>query len=136
MRRFGNVVLDVNVLVSLVLTGKLTRLLRATAYGRITVFVCAELLEEFSDVLQRPHVAKHLSATPTTYLRLLKDASVWETIQHPFAGSPDPDDDYLVALSLQEKAWLVTGDGPLLRWETPPRGLKRMTYAEFQKRVL
>lgn len=106
------------------------------AYGRITVFVSAELLEEFLDVLQRPHVVKLLAATPATYLRLLKDASIWEAIRQPFTGSPDPDDDYLVALSIQEKAWLVTGDGPLLRWETPPRGLKRMTYADFRRRVL
>lgn len=136
MRRLGNVVLDVNVVVSLIIRKKFAHLLRAVAFGRITVFACAELFDELSDVLARPHLARYLTIEPASYLKLLKDAAVVEPIREAFIGSPDPDDDYLVALSIQQRAWLVSGDGPLMRWKEPPRGLKRMTYTEFQKRVL
>lgn len=136
MRRLGIVVLDVNVLVSLVIGKKFARLIRAIAFGRVSVVICPELLEEWRDVLHRPHLLPLLEKSPEVYLRQLKEAAVRRTIRKPYTGSPDPDDDYLVALCLQEKAWLVSGDGPLLRWSSPPPGLKRMTYTEFQKRAL
>ncbi len=136
MRRLGNVVLDVNVIISLVLKNKLGLLLRAVAFDRVTVFASAELLDELLDVLNRPHLARYLAESPTAYFQAFEETALFRPILKPYAGSPDPDDDYLVALCLQEKAWLVSGDGPLLRWEAPPAGLKRMTYTEFQKRVL
>jgi putative PIN family toxin of toxin-antitoxin system len=120
-------VLDAGVLVAAAITpnGVCGRLLRAVAAGRVAMLACPLLIAELSDVLQRPKFRRYLS---TDEARRFVEAveAVAELRPDPTVPrglTPDPDDDYLVALARTGgAAYLVSGDPHLTEMEhpTPP----------------
>ena len=108
-------VLDPNVLISAVISpaGAPREILTAWTLGRFDLVVSPTLLGELRDVLARPRFRRWLSAaTATDYVDGLNDAAL--IIDDPPAQpglSPDPDDDYLIALARAGDAdYLVSGD--------------------------
>ena len=116
MRR---VVLDVGVLVSALISaeGPPAALLRHWRQGTFEVVISAAWLEEFDDVFVRPHLAKRMGDGAAADLRASLAAHALLVPDQPlFPGAtPDPDDDYLVALAEANRCdVLVSGDAHLL----------------------
>jgi uncharacterized protein len=111
-------VLDPNVLVSALISpgGIPARLLVAAEDGRYELVVSARLLDELEGVLMRDKFRRYFpeEAVEDHLERLLAVATMGEEaeIRH---DSPDPKDDYLVALARATGSEaLVTGDAHLL----------------------
>lgn len=109
--------MDCNVLVSARLSplGASAQLLRAAAQERFELIVSAELLGELSDVLAHDRFRRWFSAEEEdAFLAALQLAAT--VIDDPPAVvgvTPDPDDDYLVALARAAEAdYLVPGQAP------------------------
>lgn len=117
----ARVVIDTNVLVSgiIVAHGPSAQILASVQRGELTLITCAALLEEFSDVILRPRIARkyprvaeHADAL-LDYLRA--NAVLVSGIPTAAIVPADPDDDCVIACALEGKAdYLVSGDPHLL----------------------
>ena len=112
-------VVDVNVLISGVLSakGSSAEILRASRDGQLELVISELLLAELERTLAYPKLRKRLppekAATFTNWVR--DHGTVAEDpASPPPVGSRDPDDDYLLALAIDRRAYLVTGDKDLL----------------------
>lgn len=112
-------VLDTNVYVAALLSprGVCAEVLRAVAEARFDAVVCPALLDELAGVLHRDKFAAYLTATDADeFVEWLSRAALHvpnPTDVHPL--SPDPSDDYLIALAVASNApVLVSGDDHLL----------------------
>jgi putative PIN family toxin of toxin-antitoxin system len=108
------VVLDTNILISalLVQLGHPAAIYRAWQEGFFTLLICAEQLDELRATLRKPSLAARIK--PYKAGRLVNE--IKEQAENIGAlprvrRSPDPTDDFLLALSEAGKAdYLVTGD--------------------------
>ena len=111
-------VLDVNVLISAVLapSGSPARIVRAWLDGKFELIISIQLLAELERALNYPKLRDRIESHQITQvLELLhRGAELIEDPHNPLALSPDPDDDYLIALARVANALLVSGDGHLL----------------------
>jgi len=112
-------VLDTNVYVAALLSrrGAPARLVSALGEGLFDAVTCPRQLAELAGVLARPKIAQHVSAdTARDFMAWLERVAVMV----PDPGdvppvSPDPDDDYLIALARIGRARvIVSGDAHLL----------------------
>ena len=118
------VVLDANVLVSAVISaaGPPRQIVAAWIEGRFELVASPVLLEELRDVLDRPRLRRWVSsATAASFVDgLAKDTEVIDDPPAQPGLSPDPDDDYLIALARAAQAdHLVSGDRHLLDLADP-----------------
>ena len=118
------VVLDANVLVSAVISpaGPPREIVTAWVDGRFELIASPTLLAELRDVLDRPRFRRWVStATATDFIDGLAEDAVLSDDPPPQPGlSPDPDDDYLIALArVAEADYLVSGDRHLLDLNDP-----------------
>jgi len=108
------VVLDTNILVSalLVQLGLPAAIYRAWQEGYFTLLICAEQLDELKATLHKPAIAARIK--PYKAGRLVNQLKELAETIGPLPRverSPDPTDDFLLALSEAGKAdYLVTGD--------------------------
>jgi uncharacterized protein len=119
-----NIVIDTNIFISSMLTptGNPARILEGWQSGAYQVIVCQRLLDELTDVASRSKFAPRISfADIETLISTLRSNAVivdgpWPEVTR----SPDPKDNYLLALAEKSgAAFLVTGDrGDLLPLET------------------
>ncbi len=108
------VVLDTNILVSALIApaGKPAAIYNAWVKGKFTLLTCAAHLDELLATLEKPHVAELVKPYQAGRLlnqikRLAEEASSLPTVNR----SPDPSDDFLLALYEAGNAdYLVTGD--------------------------
>ena len=108
------VVLDTNILVSalIVPAGKPAAIYSAWVEGKFTLLTCAAHLDELLATLQKPRVAELIKPYKAGRLvnqirKLAEDAGALP----PVHRSPDPTDDFLLALCEAGNAdYLVTGD--------------------------
>ena len=108
------VVLDTNILVSALIApaGKPAAIYSAWVEGKFTLLTCAAHLDELLATLQKPRVAELVKPYKAGRLvnqikRLPEDAGLLP----PVNRSPDPRDNYLLALCEAGNAdYLVTGD--------------------------
>lgn len=117
--RLVRAVLDVNVLISGVLsaTGSSAGILAAVRDGQCELIVSELLLAELARALRYPKLRKRIAAdTSTAFIEWVRDAATMA--EDPARASPissrDPDDDYLLALAINRRAYLVTGSEDLL----------------------
>jgi hypothetical protein len=113
------VVLDANVLISAVLSSRGTSadLLRATRDGAFELIVSALLLAELRRAFTYPKLQQRVSPeSSAAFIGWLREHAVLaeDPATPPPVHSPDPDDDYLLALAIGQRAFLVTGDQHLL----------------------
>jgi putative PIN family toxin of toxin-antitoxin system len=109
------VVLDVNVYVSalLALTGSPARILDLWAKGRFEVIVSPLLLAELGRVLHRPKFRSSISMIQIDALlsALTEEGIAAADPEVQVGATPDPGDDYLVALARAAEAdVIVSGD--------------------------
>lgn len=111
-------VLDVNVLVSALLSkhGAPARLITQWLEGGFELVVSAELLAELIQTLGYPRLRERVPAEDASeFVELLRStASIAKDRSKPPPVSPDPDDDYLIALATTSASILVSGDRHLL----------------------
>lgn len=111
-------VLDTNVLLSALWSGKSppAQIIDAWRERRFRLVTSVEQIEEFKRAARYPKLRPYLPRGATGRLvNELRSAEVLlERLRRP-GGSPDPGDDYLLAMALAAGAdFLVTGDGALL----------------------
>ena len=112
-------VVDVNVLISGVLSAKgpSAEILRASRDGLFELVVSELLLAELKRALGYPKLRKRIPAEKAAaFASWLRDHATLaeDPANPPSVGSRDPDDDYLLALAISRRAYLVTGDQDLL----------------------
>jgi putative PIN family toxin of toxin-antitoxin system len=112
-------VVDVNVLISAVLSsqGASAELLRSSRDGAFELIVSELLLDELKRAFTYPKLRKRIPAErAAAYISWLRDHGTVaeDPADPPPLSSPDPDDDYLLALAISQRAFLVTGDQHLL----------------------
>lgn len=112
-------VLDVNVIISALLSpeGSPARVLRAWIEGRFELVLSPLLLAELKRALAYPKLRKRITAAEAArVIEWLGGAGsvTQDPRDPPRTRSPDPDDDYLIALASGERAVLVSGDNHLL----------------------
>lgn len=117
-------VFDPGVLIAALLSadGAPARLLLAWRAGAFDLVVSRQLLDELSRVLARPKFRSYVSLEESAiYVDLLRRGGVPLDDPPPEIGlTPDPGDDYLVALAPAAGALaLVSGDRHLLDLESP-----------------
>jgi uncharacterized protein len=108
------VVLDTNILVSALIApaGQPAAIYNAWEDGKFTLLTCAEHLNELRATLQKPRVAALIKPYKAGLLvnQIKKLAEAIDPLPR-VERSPDPTDDFLLALSEAGKAdYLVTGD--------------------------
>jgi putative PIN family toxin of toxin-antitoxin system len=131
-------VLDPNVLVSaaIALAGPPRQIVTAWVDDRFELIASPMLLDELRDVLARPKFRRWIStAVATEFVDGLAQAAVIvDDPPGPTGDSPDPEDDYLVALARAARAdYLVSGDHHLL--ELPDPDPPVLTPREFLDRL-
>lgn len=111
-------VVDPNVLISALLSprGNPAQVLARWLAGDFELIVSAALLDELGRALAYDKLRARISEDEATELvsLLRRTARVAEDPAHPRPRSPDPGDDYLLALAESERAVLVSGDPHLL----------------------
>jgi putative PIN family toxin of toxin-antitoxin system len=111
-------VLDPNVLISALLSsgGAPAKVLRHWLAGAFELVVSPQLLAELERALAYPKLRRHVTAEEAAELtELLRRAANNESDPpSAVALSPDPGDDYLIALAAAARAMLVSGDRDLL----------------------
>ena len=108
------VVLDTNILVSalMIQTGNPAAIYRAWQEGYFTLLTCAEHLDELRATLRKPAIAERIKPYRAGGLvnemkKLAENVDALPRVRR----SPDPTDDFLLALSEAGDAdYLVTGD--------------------------
>ncbi len=129
------IVFDTNVFVAAVTSreGVSARLLLAARAGRFQLVVSPVLLDELSDVLDRPKFRRYLSIEDAhRFVDAIREVVV--VVDDPPEGddpiTDDPDDDFLVLLAeAASAAVLVSGDPDLTTVQRP--GLVVMTPRAF-----
>jgi uncharacterized protein len=126
-------VLDVNVLISAVLSARGTSadVLRRNRNGEFELIISELLLTELDRALGYPKIRQRIPAEKasayvswlSTHGTLAEDPS-----DPPPLRSSDPNDDYLLALAISRRAFLVSGDKHLLGLR---EDLPILTPAEF-----
>ena len=90
--------------------------------GRFDLIVSPLWVEEFDRVVARPKIARYIGARDATELReaILRQAIIVDDPPAQPGLTPDPGDDYLVALARASRAdVLVSGDRHLLELSDP-----------------
>jgi len=115
-------VLDPNVVISALLSplGAPARTIRAWIHGEFELVVSPLLLEELDRALAYPKLRKRIgrddAVRVTAWLASMATVAA-DPDDPPIVRSPDPGDDYLIALAASERALLVSGDAHLLGLE-------------------
>lgn len=130
-------VVDVNVLISAVLSaqGTSAEILRRSRDGEFELIVSELLIAELVRALGYTKLRRYIPATKAAaYVAWVRSHGTLaeDPAEAPPVRSPDPDDDYLLALAVSRTAFLVTGDQHLLGL----RGdLPILTPAEFLREL-
>lgn len=112
-------VLDPNVLISALLSreGSSARVVRLWLDGAFELVVSEHLLDELGRALGYPKVRKRVEpAEAIEFIDLLRRGAHMQDdpANPPSVRSPDPDDDYFIALAQSAQAMIVSGDRHLL----------------------
>jgi len=146
LNKFGlnvaRVVVDTNVLVSGTLESKgfSAQIIDAAIAGQIRFLVSTTLVEEYLEVIQRPHITKRYpkigERVESVSFYLDTNALCVSTGEIARIVPDDPDDDFLIACAIEGNAeYIVSGDEHLLDLGRY-RGVEILTPRDFVERVL
>jgi putative PIN family toxin of toxin-antitoxin system len=112
-------VVDVNVVISGVLSanGSPAEILRASRDGQFDFVVSELLLAELKRTLAYPKLRKRIAPEKAAaFVNWVRDHGTVaeDPAGPPRVGSRDPDDDYLLAVAIDRRAYLITGDQDIL----------------------
>ena len=108
------VVLDTNILISALICPKSVarQIYEGARSGRIALVTCDAQLDEFRRVTRYPRVQHYIRPSEAgTMLNELRKLAVYIEVNEKVDVSPDPADNFLVAMAQASQAdYLVTGD--------------------------
>jgi putative PIN family toxin of toxin-antitoxin system len=112
-------VVDVNVLISAALSarGPSAEILRSNRDGAFELIISELLIAELTRALAYPKLRKRIPAErAAAFVSWVRDHAILaeDPSERVPIRSPDPDDDYLRALAISRRAFLITGDEHLL----------------------
>jgi putative PIN family toxin of toxin-antitoxin system len=115
-------VVDVNVLISAVLSaqGPSAEVIRSCREGAFELVVSEMLIAELTRALAYPKIRKRIPAEQAAaFISWVRSHGTLaeDPTNRPSVRSPNPDDDYLLALAIGRRSYLVTGDKQLLGLE-------------------
>lgn len=107
---------DTNIWISFTIGKRLENLKDILLCKRFRIYICPQIIEEYLLVVSRPEIRKYI-----TLQRISDTIELMETFSesHPVKSkvilSRDPDDDFLLAFSKENRLdYLITGDNDLL----------------------
>jgi putative PIN family toxin of toxin-antitoxin system len=113
--KLDRVILDTNIIVSLIINQDADQLADWVAEHGITFYVCNELLNELKTTFAKPDVKRFLSQPIDFYVDFIRSLCETVTISKRFDRAPDPNDNFLFDLAYTVKAYyLVTDERVLL----------------------
>lgn len=128
-------VLDPNILVSAIISpnGTPTRILKAAEAGQFEPLVSERLLSELTVVLMREKFRRYASIEEAeAHIKRVREVGIPAVEGEISPVSPDPKDDYLIALSLAAQAdCLVSGDPHLLEMVGGPTTVSPREFLEI-----
>ncbi|ADB36555.1 putative toxin-antitoxin system toxin component, PIN family [Spirosoma linguale] len=107
------IILDTNIYISaLISRNSRQRLNRIFDNPAITVLIAELLLSEIDTVTLRPKISKYLTSSErTAFIHFIKERCLLVSVSSIVTVSPDPDDDFLLALAKDGQAeYLITGN--------------------------
>ena len=112
-------ILDPNVIISALLAsdGSAAKVLPAGLDGAYELVASPLLLAELQRAIAYPKIRRRIPATDATAAARLVERNAWvvdDPTEPPLVRSPDPGDDYLIALAVAAHAVIVSGDRHLL----------------------
>jgi putative PIN family toxin of toxin-antitoxin system len=112
-------IVDVNVLISAALSarGPSAEILRRNRDGAFELIISELLIAELTRALAYPKIRKRIPAEKATaFVSWLREHATLaeDPPDQVLVQSSDPDDNYLLALAISRRAFLVTGDQHLL----------------------
>lgn len=115
-------VIDVNVLISAALSerGSSAEVISGCREGAFELVISEMLIAELTRALAYPKIRKRIPAeNAAAFISWVRDHGTLaeDPADPPSVRSPDPDDDYLLALAISRRSYLVTGDQHLLGLE-------------------
>ena len=134
------IVADTNIVVSGFLFGGLPlRVLDAGRSDIIELCTSQVLLDEFAEVIERPHFDRKFEETGISRRRMVSDYAEISTVITPAKlsehASRDPDDDEAIACAIAADCeFIVTGDNDLLVLKEY-QGVTIVTAADFLKEL-
>lgn len=131
------VVVDTNVLVSAVLNRGKSRTLLLELFGGHVIVSSAEMLAEFSDVIEREKFSYVKRSNIQSLQALLINYSTVVKLTTVFKGiiPEDPDDDIVVSVAFAGNSeYIVTGDPHLLKLGEF-KGIKIVKISEMLERI-
>ena len=130
------IVLDTNVLVSaVVFPGKPRELVTLDAKRKFVLIASEEIVDEFTEVLERPQFKKTRPEIRRARNALLKTAKLYKVTSTRKVVKEDPDDDVLINTALDARAdYIVSGDPHLLRLSVY-KGIKIVGVADMLSKL-
>lgn len=129
-------VFDINVLVSIIIrSGKPRELWNYVMDGKIILILSDELVEEFNEVIQRPHLKRYLKKPRLAKFQraLIQLAKIYGIKTHFAQVTEDPDDNIVLETAFSGRAdYIVSGDRHLLRI-AEFKGMRIVTLDEMLK---
>ncbi|MBI5651349.1 MAG: putative toxin-antitoxin system toxin component, PIN family [Chloroflexi bacterium] len=142
VRRNPRVVLDTNVLISATLSeqGFSAIILRAIRQRRLRVIVSPYILNEYLNVVRRPHIAKKYKEIGERIDALIRFLNVRAIL---VAGQPiervisdDPKDDAILACAVQGQAQYIVSGDEHIKQLAAYRGIKILSPRDFATQIL
>ena len=133
MKRKCRIIVDTNLWVSFLLSGKFNFLDVLLGSGKVELIFCSELLSELLEVTSRPKLKKFFSVEDWALVfEIIERHAVLVTVVSSVTLCRDPKDNFLLALAKDAKAdYLLTGDKDLLVLKTFDK-TQIVTITEFQ----
>ena len=110
------IIIDTNLWLSFLITKDYSRLDKIFSNNLVILLYSQELIDEFIQVAQRPKFKKYFTAKDLQLLLLsISQRAHFIEVSSKVEASPDPKDNFLLALAKDSKAsHLITGDKDLL----------------------
>lgn len=127
------IIVDTNIWISFLIGKKLSLLKKILTNRDITVYVCAELIQEFKDVSQRKKIRKYITEEDVwDTLKIMETHCHFAPINMKAKSSiRDVNDLYLLSFAETIQAdYILTGDKDLLVLESHQQ-TRIITYSEF-----
>lgn len=110
------VVLDTNIWLSYIISGRFEELLLTIKENNIAVFISDDLINELKVNFKRDKIKKHLRHPSTNYLELIEQVTIPLSPLKKYSRLTDQNDNFLIDLMIASKAQLlVTGDKQVLK---------------------
>lgn len=131
------IVIDTNLWISFLITKSFTRIDKLIQSDKIEILFSEELLQEFTEVTQKPKLKKFFSRTDIDSLfKMFRLYGELIKVHSKVDICRDIDDNFLLALAKDGKAnYLITGDNDLLIIKKIGQ-CHILTYAEFEKLMI